>query len=361
MKRTLFLPFIALLLGLFFLPAMSVTHAEAAECYPTETGIYVCDARQQRPTFASPGYVPGSIFFNTTYAWLADYAPLYTAPGGPIADEGTEGILYYTIEETVDSWYRVGPDLWANAADMYPYEESRFAGVEVYEQPERPFGWVLQRVQPRATPDADAAEEDPWVRRYDLIEIYDVAEGEDGWVWFDIGRDQWIKQTYLALVDVSPRPEGVGPADFWVEVDLYEQIFAAYEGDRLVYAGLTSTGLENFETNEGLFTIYARNKEWPMWGGEVGVDYYYLQDVPHTMFFDGEIALHGAYWHDAFGAVRSHGCVNMPPRDAEWVWYWSENARGDVWVWVHSSEQDTLLEKYGDSMARYSNATAWQR
>jgi lipoprotein-anchoring transpeptidase ErfK/SrfK len=361
MRRTIPLLIAILLAGALFFFAGPATAGEAAECYPTEEGVYVCDARQRLPTFTTSGYAYGSVYFNTTYAWLADNAPLYTAPNGPVAEEGTVGILYYTIEETVDGWYRVGQDLWAKASDMYIYEESRSAGVEVNEQPGRPFGWVLTPVQPVSAPDGVAAEEDPWIRRYELIQVYDVAEGEDGWVWFDLGDDQWVKQTFLALVDVSPRPEGVGPADFWVEVDLYEQIFAAYEGDRLVYAGLTSTGLPNFETNEGLFTIYARNKEWLMYGGEVGTDYYYLQDVPYTMFFDDEIALHGAYWHDAFGAVRSHGCVNMLPRDSEWVWYWSENAPGDVWVWVHSSEQDTLLERYGDGLARYQNATAWQR
>jgi hypothetical protein len=206
-------------------------------------------------------------------------------------------------------------------------------------------------VRPVAAPDLVPTETDPWVRRYEFVEIFDVAEGEDGTVWFDIGEDRWVKEIALALVDVSPRPEDVGRAEFWVEVDLYEQIFAAYEGDRMVYAGLTSTGLPRFETNEGLFNVYARNLEWDMWGGEVGDDYYYLQDVPYTMFFDDEIALHGAYWHDGFGAVRSHGCVNMTPRDAEWIWYWSQKGPNDLWVWVHSTEQNTLLERYGDSLA----------
>jgi len=151
-------------------------------------------------------------------------------------------------------------------------------------------------------------------------------------------------------VDPSPRPEGVGEEEFWVEVDLYEQVMAAYEGDRMVYAGIVATGIPPFDTNEGLFQVWAREEETHMYGGELD-DYYYLQDVPHTQFFDEEIALHGAYWHNDFGAFRSHGCVNMPPRDAEWVFYWSKNAPNTLWVYVHESEPDHLLARYGEMMA----------
>jgi lipoprotein-anchoring transpeptidase ErfK/SrfK len=161
-----------------------------------------------------------------------------------------------------------------------------------------------------------------------------------------------VEQSHLGLIDVDARPAGVARDQFWVEVDLYQQTVAAYEGDRLVYATLVSTGLPGFETNEGLFTVYARHLEWDMWGGDVGDDYYYLEDVPHTMFFDKDIALHGAYWHDNFGEVRSHGCVNMPPRSAEWVYYWSEDAPDEtLWVWVHTSGERDIRSQFAPAAA----------
>ena len=73
-------------------------------------------------------------------------------------------------------------------------------------------------------------------------------------------------------------------------------------------------------------------------------DYYVVEDVPHTMYFNVDIALHGAYWHDRFGYKHSHGCVNMPLRDAEWVYFWSENAPNDLWVWVHTSDPMNYFE-----------------
>ena len=56
------------------------------------------------------------------------------------------------------------------------------------------------------------------------------------------GPDQWIEQSTTARVDVDPRPEGVGPDDRWIEINTFEQTLAAYEGDRMVFATLVSTG-----------------------------------------------------------------------------------------------------------------------
>lgn len=351
MKRILSVTFFALILvGLLAF----ASPAEAVDCYLNYTGTYVCDGRQRQTVFSGPRYPYGSIFFNRTYAWLADGAPIYNQPGGEEVVPGTEGILYYTIEETIDvggPWYRVGRNWWAPAESMQVVDAPRFSGVVVNDQPERPFGWVLYNVRPATAPGTEPPEEIERIPRYSFVEIYGVADGGDDYVWFDIGGGRWIQQTFIALVDANPRPDEVAKHEFWVEVDLYEQTFAAYEGDRMVYAGLVSSGLDRFATNEGIFQVYARNKEWLMYGGDVGDDYYYLQDVPHTMFFDDDIALHGAYWHNDFGAQRSHGCVNMPPRDAEWVWYWSEQAPNDLWVQVHSSAPDYFLQEYGDALA----------
>jgi lipoprotein-anchoring transpeptidase ErfK/SrfK len=35
------------------------------------------------------------------------------------------------------------------------------------------------------------------------------------------------------------------------------------------------------------------------------------------------IAIHGAFWHNAFGERRSHGCINVTPEDAKWIFRWT--------------------------------------
>ena len=83
-------------------------------------------------------------------------------------------------------------------------------------------------------------------------------------------------------------------------------------------------------------------------GGDTPADAYDLADVPWTMYFHRGYALHTAYWHDKFGAVRSHGCVNLSPVDARWFFEWagpvvpegerfvrSTQENPGTWVWVH--------------------------
>ncbi len=69
-------------------------------------------------------------------------------------------------------------------------------------------------------------------------------------------------------------------------------------------------------------------------------DFYYLQEVPWTMYYDEACALHGAYWRTRFGFPQSHGCVNLAPGDAHWLYNWAKV--GDwVYVWDPSGKTPT--------------------
>ena len=50
---------------------------------------------------------------------------------------------------------------------------------------------------------------------------------------------------------------------------------------------------------------------------------YDIAEVPWVMYYFKNYALHGAYWHNDFGTTRSHGCTNISPADAKWLFYWS--------------------------------------
>ncbi len=45
-----------------------------------------------------------------------------------------------------------------------------------------------------------------------------------------------------------------------------------------------------------------------------------------TYFSPNGEAIHSTHWHNHFGIYGSHGCVNMRPEDAKWVWRWVEPA-----------------------------------
>jgi lipoprotein-anchoring transpeptidase ErfK/SrfK len=50
---------------------------------------------------------------------------------------------------------------------------------------------------------------------------------------------------------------------------------------------------------------------------------YDLPGVPWVMYFYSGYAIHGAYWHNNFGAPMSHGCVNMTPGEAQILYNWA--------------------------------------
>jgi hypothetical protein len=325
--------------------------AKAAECYFFSGSVgYVCESEPESTgpdTFVTPQLPADTILGRIPYARQADNANIYTEPSrsaAPIRNVG-DGFLFVTVhswqkEADGATWYQINRGEYMHEDDIRLVDASPFQGVEIRRQPQRPFGWVVLDVQPSSEPDGEPNPAFAELPRFTFFQIYDAVVGEDDWIWYDLGNGRWVRQTYLSVVKVEPRPEGVGPDEFWTEVDLYEQTFAAYEGDRMVYASLISSGLNRWPTHEGLFQVWERFEEYKMSGAEGKVDYYFIEDVPYIMYFDevNGIGLHGTYWHDRFGYKHSHGCVNMPILDAEWTFNWSADAPNDLWVWVHTSD-----------------------
>jgi lipoprotein-anchoring transpeptidase ErfK/SrfK len=130
-------------------------------------------------------------------------------------------------------------------------------------------------------------------------------------------------------------PPGVPSGAAWIDINLFEQTLAAYVGDRMVYATLVSSGLPGWNTPPGLFEIWNKVLAGKMSGADGRPDYYFLEDVPWTLYFNQDVALHGAYWHDGFGYQHSHGCVNLAPLDARWLFEWAPEA---AWVQVRPGE-----------------------
>lgn len=64
-----------------------------------------------------------------------------------------------------------------------------------------------------------------------------------------------------------------------------------------------------------------------------------LRDVPWIEYFASGYALHGAYWHDAFGIPRSHGCVNLAPVDARVIFLWTEPPVPPGWHGVNAGAE----------------------
>lgn len=151
-----------------------------------------------------------------------------------------------------------------------------------------------------------------------------------------------------------PRPEGVGESDKWIDVDLEHQTLVAYEGDRPVYATLISSGrvrdpedpLRDHRTPTGLFQIRSKYVTHTMDGDHAADGPYSIEDVPYVMYFQLAFALHSAFWHDGFGRPRSHGCVNLAPLDARWIFGWAGPTLPAGWHAVYPNERNPATWVY---------------
>lgn len=121
-----------------------------------------------------------------------------------------------------------------------------------------------------------------------------------------------------------------------IEIDLTQQKLYAYQGGNIVHKMKVSTGRRPTPTPAGVYPIIRLVENERMIGGTPGTnDYYDLSNVYFTQYFTNRgHALHYAYWHDNFGQIMSHGCVNLTLWDSKWLWDFA--GRGVPIVTYHS-------------------------
>ena len=211
----------------------------------------------------------------------------------------------------------------------------QFSGFLLTEPPTRPFGWVIpyEGVYPSRTPGGPADKTAPYYKWFAPVEVFEIQKTDAG-TWYLVGINQWIEDSKVGIVFLDTvRPPEIPAGVKWISVNLYEQTLAAYEGDRLVFATLTASGLPGYWTRPGVFQIKKKYEMQTMSGSfeEDYSDYYYVMDVPWVMYFDHDRAIHGEYWHNNLGSKHSHGCVNIPVADGHWMFDWAPEG---TWVYV---------------------------
>jgi hypothetical protein len=158
-------------------------------------------------------------------------------------------------------------------------------------------------------------------------------------------------------IDAREKPAEVSEDEKWIDVDLSTQSLVASIGSRPVYATLISSGRvkdvldpqKNFETPSGSFRVLSKHRTATMDGDQAIDGPYSIEDVPYVMYFQLAYALHSAFWHDSFGRPHSHGCINMAPRDAKWLFEFVEPPLPNGWhgVYPKPKEPGTRLYIHG--------------
>ncbi len=265
---------------------------------------------------------------------------------------GFKYISYSSI--TLNAWFYAENGYFIDGGDLsrvsLPSYLGKATGVIISAPTPSGFGWMIEPDTPRAGPSLSQAVSGKTLNTYDMVHVYQtiISEGRE-WVMVDI--NQWIPKASIGRVlFASQPPEGVDNGR-WIEVNLYDQTLSVYDQNQLVFASLIASGADPFFTRPGLFHIAEKKPAETMSGGNGSPDYYYLEDVPWTMYYDGTRALHGAYWRTNLGYPASHGCVNLSVGDSRWLYDW---AREGDWVYVWDPSGRTPTDP-----AFYTQTGAW--
>lgn len=216
--------------------------------------------------------------------------------------------------------------LWVPLRDLAPIRGSSFEGVKVEADAldqvawvvgrpvftlDKPFGKRLRQLSPLTT-----------LRVTERVEIRRV-------VWLGTDAGDWVRASDVRTPEASMPPAGVRANERWIDVDTARQVLTAYVGTKAVFTTLVSTGKgkgsSEHATPLGEHRIWVKLASSDMTNVEdqTASQYYAIEAVPWVQFFKAGYGLHAAFWHEAFGTPRSHGCVNLSPKDAEFLFTWT--------------------------------------
>ncbi len=282
-------------------------------------------------------------------------------PQTPFLNRGYIVTLGTQYAEHGKSWWRTARGGYVAAEYVRRKRPTEFQGTVLAEGTQLPFGFVMAK-EAYAYAQDDTGKLSRG-RKLGFREFVDIVAAPQRFRGRTYSRTRRGFLVQTDLVRMAPQPDVPDPdllavealrssdvqldlaraAERWIYVDLAKQILVAYEGENPVYTTLVSTGRrgstsESFETPRGDFRIRTKHISSSMNGDTASDGDYSIQDVPWTMFFEGGYALHGAFWHHAFGRRRSHGCINLGPQDARWLFYWAGPSLPDTWHGVIAND-----------------------
>ena len=249
------------------------------------------------------------------------------------------------------AFVRTRRHLWVERGSVRFVEGSAFQGEKLRRGQPLDLAWVS--VRPARVFERPGGRA---VRTLPRHAVVHVSETRGDWARLKGGG--FMKRAALAIPKLSAPPQSIGPADRWIEVDVEQQTLVAYEGRTPLFATLVSTGRPSKDsaTPIGVFQLWVKLDYSDMDDLErTDVDKNYaIQDVPWVQFFKGSYGFHAAFWHDDFGRRRSHGCINLSPRDARYLFAFTHPVLPPGWNAILPMPDDrptTVVIRDGDQGA----------
>jgi len=252
-------------------------------------------------------------------------------------------------------WYKTTNGLMAPADRMVIPKAPELKGMEIPEGVKQ-VGFVLASKAHKYAfdgPDKKPKPSGAMVKRFTPVALTGETRLVDKQRFHETKEGWWLREADATYTSPGPLPSDLSAGEKWIDVNLERRTLVAFEGERPVYAALISPGKHSTDkkrdhrTKSGTFRIREKHIATTMDGdGPVAGDMpYSIEDVPYVQYYDGSYALHGAFWHNNFGSEHSHGCVNLSPLDAKWLFFWTEPSLPRGWhgVWASAKHRGTLV------------------
>jgi lipoprotein-anchoring transpeptidase ErfK/SrfK len=276
--------------------------------------------------------------------------------------EDADGVLakrmvsgfYVAVDKTFHwngrSWYKTTRGLVTPSDRFWQTAGSKFKGVELGTDWKLPLGFVYGGSKSISSYTIDGASNTiKPAKTYDHfapVQLTGKEQDFHGTAYAETGDGSWVKRSQIRSTSPGPQPSDLKPNERWIDVNLSTQTVVAFEGERPIYATLISSGKENkikdkdHRTPVGEWRIREKHITTTMDGdGTAAGDLpYSIEDVPYVMYFYRSYALHGAFWHSNFGIQMSHGCVNLSPLDAKYLFFFADPPLPKGWHGVHASD-----------------------
>jgi hypothetical protein len=265
-------------------------------------------------------------------------AELATESDGLLAKRLVQG-FYIAIDREFEwgahTWYKTTKGMVTSKDRFVKVEGSGFHGVELSTEHGLPIAWAYgpKESRPRFRIDAGVAKQLGTFARQQPVHLTGQKTEVGGHGYWQTVDDDWLQADHVRVAEApSALPGTLEAGERWVSVDLRSQTLVALVGERPVYATLVSSGKE---TNDAATDHRTPNGEWFIRekhitttmdgdGSAAGDLPYSIEDVPYVMYFDGSYALHGAFWHRNYGVRMSHGCINLAPLDARYLFFFTD-------------------------------------
>lgn len=242
----------------------------------------------------------------------------------------------------------VGNDETAYNRVWYQLEEGGYAysgGIQpvrtILNKPQRiPTRGILGEVSVPYTDayvEADVSSDFIYRLYYETVHwVTGTVASKDGNVWYRLLDDKLDQYHYvpaehirlLSNEELAPLSPHIPEEDKRVEVRLDDQLLLAHEAGRIVFATRISTGGKRlsgkYTTPVGEFITYHKRPTRHMATGDIASNGFDLPGVPWVLYItEGGISFHGTYWHNDYGRPHSHGCINLTPQAAKWLFRWT--------------------------------------